>query len=114
MIAQINKSIRSPFLWLGVLLLATAMIYARVAGFGYITGADQDLITRNPLLNVAGGIDVWKILTSQVAGTYQPLCQLSLALDMSALPQTPSRAIHLSNLILHLINIILFFLFKNS
>ena len=107
----INKSIRSPFLWLGILLLVTTILYAGVTGFSYITGGDQDLITRNLLLDVTGGIDVWEILTSQVAGTYQPLSLLSLVLDMSIMPKNPSSVIHLGNLILHLVNVMLFFLF---
>ncbi len=106
-----NKWLFSPFLWMGILLLASALLYAPVAGFGYITGADQTLITRNPLLNHESGWDLKALFLSEEGGTYQPLTLLMLSLETALAPGRPARTIHLVNLALHLLNMLLVFFF---
>ena len=103
------KWIFSPFLWMGILLLASALLYAPVADFGYITGADQALITRNPLLNHETGWDLKVLFLSGEGGTYQPLTVLMLSLETALTPGMPARTIHLVNLALHLLNMLMAF-----
>ena len=104
-----KNSILGQYLSLAMLLAASFLLYYPVMGFGWISGLDEDIIIHNSLLNPLRGSGIADMFFGTTAGTYQPMSLISLALDMTLFPGTPTKGIHFINLMLHLLNILLFF-----
>lgn len=91
------------------ILALTSIIYWPVAGFSFITGLDQVLLIDNTLLANMNTNTVTDLFFSSSGGRYMPLSMLSYAVDIHFAGTAPLRWIHLSNLMLHLANILLFY-----
>ncbi|NQT78241.1 MAG: tetratricopeptide repeat protein [Bacteroidetes bacterium] len=97
-----------PYVWLFGILLLTFGVYMPVMQYAWINGTDHVFIIENSLVHSLSMNSVLNIFLSTVNGSYQPLTFLSYAVEFS-LSSDPYRTIHLVNLLLHLLNIILFF-----
>lgn len=86
-----------------LLVLACALVFGRVAGFGFLLYDDDKYLTDNPAVEqglTAGSVG-WA-LTSFHQGTYQPVTWLSYLTDISVFGLRPGP-MHLVNLLLHVL-----------
>ncbi len=93
-----------------LLAAATAAVYARVGGFGFMNNYDDSLyVTENP--QVISGLTwphvAWAF-TQPCAGNWHPFTMLSHMLDCSVFGVTAGPA-HLENVLLHVVNVLLLF-----
>jgi Tfp pilus assembly protein PilF len=98
--------------WLGLaaIVLVTAGVYARVAGFGFITNYDDSIYVTNNA-HVTGGLNPANVawaFTQECAGNWHPLTMLSHMTDcqLFGLDAGPP---HVVNVLLHLLNTVLLF-----
>ena len=100
-----------PHLLIGFLLIALSLVvFAGVADFGFVEYDDDVYVYDNP--HVRGGLSLrgaqWAF-TSTRSGHWHPLTWLSHMLDCELFGLNPA-AHHLSNLFLHVLNVLLLFL----
>jgi tetratricopeptide (TPR) repeat protein len=106
--ALLKKNI--TILLLFAILLLTAILYIPVFK-NQLTNWDDDLyILNNPYLRSLSFENIFQILGAFFAGNYHPLTLLSLAIDYK-IGGSQLWAFHLTNLILHLCNTLLVFIF---
>lgn len=96
-----------------LLVVATVMVYAQVAGYGFITMDDGLYVSHNH--HVLAGLTAegirWAFTTTNT-GNWHPLTWISLMADSQISGPSPA-GYHVTNLILHILNALLvFFLFQ--
>ncbi len=103
-----SKSLLERFHWLAVLLVVglSYFVFAGVVDNDFIDYQDHEYIIDNDLLREVS----FDIFGSPVANRYQPLSILSLAFDYQSANLAPATY-HRTNLILHLLNVVLVFYF---
>jgi tetratricopeptide (TPR) repeat protein len=94
-------------LWLAGILLLTFLVYLPSLDNGFTNWDDNHYVTENPLV---AHPDAHAVLTTPVAGNYHPLTIASLALNYRISGLRPA-SYHWLNLLLHLANTALVFLF---
>ena len=77
--------------------LAALLVYANTLGHGFTNWDDDDLITENPRIQ---SLDLTLLLTPQAGKTYQPVREISYALNYAVHELRP-RGYHLGNVLLH-------------
>ncbi|HYV17450.1 MAG TPA: tetratricopeptide repeat protein [Verrucomicrobiae bacterium] len=100
----------SRFVLALLLALATLAVFARVVGFELLNYDDPLYVTANP--HVQEGLTVAGVgwaFTTFTAANWHPLTWISLMLDASIGGIDP-RVFHLTNVVLHLANVLLLFL----
>jgi len=100
----------SRFVLALLLALATLAVFARVVGFKLLNYDDPLYVTANP--HVQEGLTVAGVgwaFTTFTAANWHPLTWISLLLDASIGGIDP-RVFHLTNVVLHLANVLLLFL----
>lgn len=97
-------------LWIGVVLVLTAIAYARSLGNDFINWDDPDYVYENELITSLSLENLKHIFTEPLISNYHPLSILSLAVDYAFSGIKPF-GYHLSNYILHLFNVVLVFAF---
>lgn len=86
-----------------LLVLVCALVFGRVAGFGFLLYDDDKYLTDNPAVQNGLSLDsVGWALTTFHEGTYQPVTWLSYLTDISLFGLQPGP-MHLVNLFLHLL-----------
>lgn len=103
-------SLLSPNHWwiMGVLLL-TLLVYLPSLQNDFVNWDDQLYVYENPLIfDLVGNFG--RNITEPVAGNYHPITVLTLALDYSIAGLNPFQY-HLTNLLWHLLNVVLVFWF---
>lgn len=93
----------------GALIVTTALVYAQVLHYEFVSWDDPQYITENP--NVVAGLTWHGIswaLTSGYAGNWHPLTWMSLMLDRQ-MYGLRAGGYHVSNLLLHVANALLLF-----
>jgi tetratricopeptide (TPR) repeat protein len=92
-----------------VLILSTLLVFWQVHNFDFVTCDDNNYVFENP--HVLGGLAwaniTWAFLTGHAAN-WHPLTWLSLMLDCQLFGPRPGW-MHLTNLLLHLANVLLLF-----
>lgn len=99
---------RGPWLlWLGAILVVTFVVYLPSLDNGFINWDDNYYVTENPVMAQPNLHD---LLTVPIGGNHHPLTMLSLALNyrLSGLDPAPY---HWLNLLIHLANTALVFVF---
>jgi tetratricopeptide (TPR) repeat protein len=97
------------YLWMPLLGMALALIvYLPVFKAGFVNWDDDDYVVKNYAITSFKNIN--DILTKPVQGNYHPLTMLSLAFNY-AVSGEDARSYHIVNLLLHLLNVLLVFLF---
>jgi Flp pilus assembly protein TadD len=93
------------------LTLAVLFVYAQTAEFGFLAIDDRSYVSDNP--HVLGGLSrsslAWA-LTTRAETHWAPMTWISLMLDAQIWGPS-ARGFHITNLVLHLANTLLFFLF---
>lgn len=115
---ELHFSKKWNILFLVILCLFTALIYSGTLNYPLLSNDDADFFTKYPeILNLS-----WKstgqYFSSYYVTLYQPLTVLTFALNY-AFSGTSPVPLHLANLLFHLLNIVLVFIFfhkllKNS
>jgi len=101
-----NKSTIRGYLFVCLLLTLIAFIPAFQAGF--VLWDDPDYVTNNQAIRSFSNLK--EILTSPLQGNYHPLTMLTFALNYAISGDDPF-SYHLLNLLLHLLNVLLVFVF---
>ena len=96
-----------------VILILTCICLWPTLHNGSVNYDDNTYVFGNSLVNEISSTNFFKLLTESSGGNYIPLTNLSLALNYT-FSGTDPFSYHLINLILHLINTLLVFLFINS
>lgn len=94
---------------LAIILLLVGFLYWPVGSFGWILGSDQLLLIENNLVHSLKANSLYDMFFTSQQGRYEPLALLSFAFDINLWNIPDLRAVHLMNLLLHLLNIILLF-----
>jgi hypothetical protein len=91
-----------------LLVVAVAAVFHGVLHNGFVSWDDQYYVTNNPHIRVDGWDDVLWLFSHSYYWSYIPLTMLSHAADVAMFGMDP-RGHHLTSLLLHAINALLFF-----
>ena len=94
---------------LGILLLA-GLVFSPSLNNAFTNWDDPEYLWENNLVQELSPDHIKRMFTSHLTGKYHPLTLLSFALEYKFFGWTP-RIYHLNNLLLHLANILLVFIF---
>lgn len=98
-----NLQKKNQWIILAVILVIAAIIYGRTSGFGFMDGwDDMEYIEAKDVR----ALDIKAIFTGFHLGMYQPLSVLTLSLNFQASGES-ATGYHATNVLLHLLNIIL-------
>jgi tetratricopeptide (TPR) repeat protein len=99
------------FLWMVIILTIVTIVYIPVFQTGFLkTWDDNRYVLENKYIQELNPESIMKMFTIFYDGHYHPLTLLSLALDYKIGKLDP-KTYHTTSLILHLINVILVFIF---
>jgi tetratricopeptide (TPR) repeat protein len=103
------------FGWLGVgvVVLATAFLYAPAVNHQFTNWDDDRQITANPNIRDLSPQGVQKMFSSFPVSLYQPLTSLGFAVEYRLFGLNP-RVFHTVNILLHLVNIVLAYVLVRS
>lgn len=111
---MVRANARSNMLIIAALLAATAVVYARVPWFDFVNYDDYDYVKANPWVSRGLTWDGVKwAFTTNAQANWHPLTYLSLMADVTLGKGRP-WILHLTNIILHLCNTALLFLFLSA
>ncbi len=91
-------------------LLAVIAIYHQVPSFAFTDWDDTEYISENALLKGLSGLQVATEFSRYVMGNYHPITMLSYSAEIALFGKSPG-AMHVTNLLLHLLNVVLVGLF---
>ncbi len=99
----------SRFYWMPVLcIIITIFIYSPVFNAGFVNWDDDVYVVKNHAITSFENIN--EIVTKPVEGNFHPLTMLTLAVNYAISGERPG-SYHIVNLMIHLLNILLVFLF---
>ncbi len=101
------------WLGLGIVLAATALLYAPALNHQFTNWDDDRQITANPDIRDLSPAGLKKIFSSFYVSLYQPLTSLSWAVEYRLFGLDP-RVFHTVNILLHLVNILLVYALMRS
>jgi tetratricopeptide (TPR) repeat protein len=103
--------IRKSWIWLAVIVIITLAVYWPVLRNGFLkTWDDNRYVIENKYIQDLNPESVIKMFTIYYDGHYHPLTLLSLSVDYKMGGLNP-KTYHLTSLILHLLNVVLVFVF---
>ena len=105
---SINR--RTQYLLLFLILILTAILYAACLKNGFVNWDDGKNVFENPDIKSLGWQNIKKIFSTFYLGMYQPITTISFALDYKIAGLDPQQ-FHLTNLLFHLLNVWLVFMF---
>lgn len=109
-IKSASESSRHTWLWLALILLLTVLAYANAVNNDFIYQFDDDLyVTDNPDIKALTSHNLYRMFTTSYVGLYLPLTMLTYAVEYHFFG-LDATAYHITNLLLHLINVWLVFL----
>jgi tetratricopeptide (TPR) repeat protein len=104
---------RRAWLGVGVVVLVTAFLYAPGMNHQFTNWDDIGQITANPDIRDLSPQGIAKIFSSVYLRLYQPLTSLGFAVEYRLFGLNP-HVFHTVNILLHLVNILLVFMFVRS
>ncbi len=107
---EINGFYLSPKLWILAILILTTFVYLPSLNNDFTNWDDQKYVLENTLLEDVSFDGIMNIVSTPIGANHHPLTMLSLALNYQISEFDPF-SYHLVNLILHLINTLLVFVF---
>jgi tetratricopeptide (TPR) repeat protein len=99
---------RRAWLGVGLVVLATAFLYAPAVNHQFTNWDDDRQITANPDIRDLSPQGIGKMFSSFYVSLYQPLTSLGFAVEYRLFGLNP-RVYHTVNVLLHLVNILLVF-----
>ncbi|MGD0786213.1 MAG: hypothetical protein ABR969_10425, partial [Sedimentisphaerales bacterium] len=108
MLEQVKKSLVLSIYF--ALAVSALLVFWQVRNFDFVNYDDNDYVSANPhvLNGLSAGAVAWAFTTNH-AGNWHPLTWLSLMLDRQLFGANPA-GFHITNLILHIANILLLFM----
>ena len=100
----------SALLGLAVILAVTFASFYPSLNAGFTNWDDLDYVTESPYIVHLNGESIATMFSQEIASNYHPLTILSLALNYQMSTLNPA-SYHWTNLILHLLNVVLVFWF---
>ena len=111
---QLNDSLEDfrqyPAIFLAIVIIAAIFIYAPSLRNGIMYGWDDGLYTEDVFVKKLDSESIGHFFSTYYLGMYQPVAVLSLSLNNNA-STNPEVAYHATNLLIHLVNIMLVFIF---
>lgn len=95
---------------LSILVLTTFLVYHNLLNADFLYYDDPDNVVQNPAVHELSVQSLHSMFTSSIHYSYNPLTFLSYAIEYRLFGPDP-RYFHLDNIILHLLNIVLLYLF---
>lgn len=108
-----RDSIAKKWPMLGILSVWTFLVFYPSLQCGFTNWDDGTYVTENPMIWKIDGESLKKIFSTPVSLNYHPLTMLSLAIDYSFDKLNPYY-FHLTNVLIHILNVILLFLFTEQ
>jgi len=93
---------------IALILLTTLIVYSKSLKNGFVTWDDGEYVTHNEDIRQLDGPTIHKYFTTYYLKMYQPITMISYALDYK-MGKLNARAYHRTNLIFHLLNVLLVF-----
>lgn len=103
-----DRQIISKPLCYGILISLTVLVFYPSLSFELLNWDDDWTITNNPLIRSLSVDNIIEIFSSTVIGNYQPITYFTFAIDHYFAGLNPFPY-HLTNLILHVVNVLLVF-----
>ena len=97
------------YIYIFILIAITALLFSNALGNHFTNWDDDDYVTKNPYIQDLTLRGIQNIFTVFVSSHYHPLTLLSLAVDYSLWGMNATGYIY-TNIILHILNVILIFL----
>ncbi len=106
-----NSFDKARDLWIVLgLVLIGVLVYSRVPSLDFLTIDDNEYVTENARVQMGLTIgNIFWAFSTVHATHWQPLCWLSHLLDYTLYGMNPAGH-HLTNLLIHLVNVVLLFL----
>jgi len=101
---------RNVLLLLGGILLLTFISFYPSLNAGFTNWDDHDYVTESPYIVKLNGESIKTMFTEEIASNYHPLTILSLSINYQ-ISKLDAGSYHWTNLILHLLNVVLVFWF---
>ena len=106
---KIAVPVKKNYYWMPVVCIILAFIaFTPVFKAGFVNWDDPDYVINNPVIQSLANFKT--IVTMPVQGNYHPLTMLTLAINY-AISGTDAWSYHVVNLFLHLLNVLLVFIF---
>ena len=103
-----------PLWFLGGTIILTLIAYWPSLKNGFVNLDDYDYITVNSVIHSLGWENLKTMFTSVYFGNYHPLTTLTWAIDYAIDGEKQAWFFHAGNLVLHLANVILIFVFTRK
>ncbi len=91
-----------------ICMILAFIVYSPVFNAGFVNWDDDDYVVKN--YSITSFENIKEIITQPVQGNYHPLTMLTLAVNYAISGEKPG-SYHVVNLLIHLLNILLVFLF---
>ena len=101
----------NQYLILSAILLLTAIVYSNSLGNAFTGWDDPEYLLKNSFIRELSFINIKAFFTQVMVDNYQPLVMLSYALEYKFFGLSSPVPFHTTNLIFHLLNVILVFVF---
>ncbi len=105
-----GKKKSSSLLALTILVIITFICFSGSLKNEFTNWDDHQYIIENPLVKSLSNENIKEIFTNNVMGNYHPLSMLSFAIDYHFFQLNP-KGFHATSIIIHLLNVILVFIF---
>jgi protein O-mannosyl-transferase len=105
-----NADHSKSMILIALILILTFIIYLPSLKNNFTNWDDPNYVYKNPVIQKLNGENVKEMLSSYHMGNYHPLTMLSLAADYS-LGKLKPKTYHITNLVFHLFNTALVFIF---
>ncbi len=100
----------NPLIWYAVIAISTFIAYSSSLSGQFTNWDDMVYVVDNSLIKTFNLQSIIRLWTENYMGNYHPLTMLSLALDRALFGLNPFM-FHLNNLLVHIVNSILAFIF---
>jgi tetratricopeptide (TPR) repeat protein len=99
-----------PWLQWVLLILPLLLVYGQTLSFEFTNWDDDEYVTRNPLIQTLNLASIWKLFSEFYYLMYIPLTLLTYAVEYHLSGENP-LVFHATNVVLHLFNTLLVFVF---
>lgn len=103
-----KKWFESYFVW--IIVVAAVAVYATSIKYDFVSYDDLEYVVANPHIRDISASSITEIFTTFYKSNYHPLTTLSYAVEYAFFGKTP-MIYHFDNLLLHVLNALLVFLF---
>jgi len=105
-----NLLLRDNRLWLLLIIIGTFLLYFQGLKNGFVNWDDNEYVVDNMLIRTFNIETITYFFTNEFFSNYHPLTMISYSIEYALFGLNP-KVFHLTNLLLHLLNIFLVFLF---